>query len=191
MPFFVDQLERLLLPNQHMTISVHIVDALFEPSLYMGVSSCRRSAVMRNNSEGGERSRGYSEKTFMSAECLWRYFQNIEDASRDVVKWLQRHSDTWFSNNQHLVSDDLNPFHTHILPHSLYSFYQWMISLLCTSRKTGRTRSIPPFTSETLYWWCKTSGLSILTATTAMAVQCWLIYAIPLVQPLLSWQVRY
>lgn len=104
MPVFIDQLEKLRLPNQHMAITVHTVEAINEPSLYLGISSCRRSAVMSNHTEGEEHGHGYVEKSFLSAECLWRHFQHIDDASRDAATWLKRHPDTWFANNHHLVS---------------------------------------------------------------------------------------
>jgi hypothetical protein len=105
MPVFMDQLEKLRLPSQHMTITVHTIEAIDEPSLYLGVASCRRSAVMSNHTEGEEHGHGhgYVEKTFLSAECLWRHFQHIDDASRDAATWLKRHPDTWFANTQHLV----------------------------------------------------------------------------------------
>ena len=102
MPFFTSELEKLRLPNQQMSFSVHTIDALEESSLHMGINACRRYAVVKSHTNGGG-SITSAEKMFLSSECLWRHFQHIDDASRDAATWLKRHPDSLFSNTQHLV----------------------------------------------------------------------------------------
>ena len=102
MPLFLDQIEKLRLPNQQMTITVHTIDTHEEPALMVGVASCRRAAMLRQYSVvDGDSS--HTQRSFLSAECLWRHFQHIDDASRDAATWLKRHPETLFSNNQHVV----------------------------------------------------------------------------------------
>jgi hypothetical protein len=97
MPMLMREAEKLKLPNQQLTVTVHTLAGDHESSLYFAVNACRRYNIHHNPLE-----RERQHRVLLSGECLWRHLQHVDE---DSISNQEKEARARYplSNKQHVV----------------------------------------------------------------------------------------
>lgn len=109
MSTFMAEVQRLKLPNQQMSITVHTINGADEPTLYLGLAGCRRyrtDVVSSAQSQYGSAGSNHTVSFYYSADCVWRHLQHADSVEHAEAAASQRDdsSDTAdLPETQHVV----------------------------------------------------------------------------------------
>ena len=118
MSTFMSEVQRLKLPNQQMSITVHTLEGADEPTLYLGLAGCRRYRTDEKESTGAGVSpdgwvTNHTVSYYYSADCVWRHLQHADSVEHAEAEAAQRNNkgDTGtpdLPDTQHVVSHMAN-----------------------------------------------------------------------------------
>ena len=100
----MSEITRLKLPNQHMTVTLQILDAktiMSEKGIGLGLSSCRREGVApvpKTDKKNGK-TQFYQ---FFDASCVWSFLHPIEEQNI-IENKFKADKDIYHMQTQHLV----------------------------------------------------------------------------------------
>ena len=73
---FMNELSRLKLPNQQMTISMEEIDSTSEVSLGLALASCVRYQI-----ENGDDQSKLQQRSYLDSKCIWSHLQHYDEQS--------------------------------------------------------------------------------------------------------------
>ena len=102
---FMSEVQRLKLANQQMSITVHTIEGSDEPTLYLGLASCRRYRTDISSDSEVKKVLNHNVSHYYSADCVWRHLQHSENVDHSAASGVgDLDNDGDLPDTQHLVS---------------------------------------------------------------------------------------